>query len=147
MLLAGLEYGRIKAMRDDQGREIESAGPGVPVEVLGLTGAPHAGDKFQVVEDERKAREVALFRQGKHREIKLSRQQATKLEGFMDRMRQGEIKTLNIVIKADVQGSIEALSESLERLSNAEITVRVISKAVGGFNESDVNLAMASMLC
>lgn len=144
MLLAGLEYGRIKAMRDDQGREIESAGPGVPVEVLGLTGAPHAGDKFQVVEDERKAREVALFRQGKHREIKLSRQQATKLEGFMDRMRQGEIKTLNIVIKADVQGSIEALAESLERLSNPEITVRVISKAVGGFNESDVNLAMAS---
>ncbi|HSX20520.1 MAG TPA: translation initiation factor IF-2 [Gammaproteobacteria bacterium] len=144
MLLAGLEYGRIKHMTNDQGVEIKSAGPSVPVEVLGLTGAPHAGDKFQVVEDERKAREVALFRQGKHREIKLSRQQATKLEGFMDRMRQGEIKTLNIVIKADVQGSIEALSESLEKLSNAEITVRVISKAVGGFNESDVNLAMAS---
>ncbi len=144
MLLAGLEYGRIKAMADDQGIHIREAGPSVPVEVLGLTGAPHAGDKFQVVEDERKAREVALFRQGKHREIKLSRQQATKLEGFMDRMRQGEIKTLNIVLKADVQGSIEALSESLERLSNNEITVRVISKAVGGFNESDVNLAMAS---
>lgn len=144
MLLAGLQYGRIKAMTDDQGRELKSAGPSVPVEVLGLTGAPHAGDKFQVVEDERKAREVALFRQGKHREIKLSRQQATKLEGFMDRMRQGEIKTLNIVLKADVQGSIEALAESLEKLSNQEITVRVISKAVGGFNESDVNLAMAS---
>lgn len=144
MLLAGLEYGRIKAMTDDQGRELESAGPSVPVEVLGLTGAPHAGDKFQVVEDERKAREVALFRQGKHREIKLSRQQATKLEGFMDRMQQGEIKTLNIVLKADVQGSIEALADSLEKLSTKEITVRVISKAVGGFNESDVNLAMAS---
>lgn len=144
MLLAGLEYGRIKAMTDDQGREIKTAGPSVPVEVLGLTGAPHAGDKFQVVEDERKAREVALFRQGKHREIKLSRQQATKLEGFMNRMRQGEIKTLNIVLKADVQGSIEALAESLEKLSASEITVRVISKAVGGFNESDVNLALAS---
>lgn len=144
MLLAGLEYGRIKAMTDDQGRELRFAGPSVPIEVLGLTGAPHAGDKFQVVEDERKAREVALFRQGKHREIKLSRQQATKLEGFMDRMRQGELKILNIVLKADVQGSIEALSEALEKLSNSEITVRVISKGVGGFNESDVNLAMAS---
>lgn len=144
MLLAGLEYGRIKAMNNDQGIAITSCGPSVPVEVLGLTGAPHAGDKFQVVEDERKAREVALFRQGKHREIKLSRQQATKLEGFMDRMKQGEIKNLNIVLKADVQGSIEALSESLERLSSPEITVKVISKAVGGFNESDVNLAMAS---
>lgn len=144
MLLAGLEYGRIKAMNNDQGISITSCGPSVPVEVLGLTGAPHAGDKFQVVEDERKAREVALFRQGKHREIKLSRQQATKLEGFMDRMKQGEIKNLNIVLKADVQGSIEALSESLEKLSSPEITVKVISKAVGGFNESDVNLAMAS---
>jgi translation initiation factor IF-2 len=144
MLLAGLEYGRIKAMTNDQGISIREAGPSVPVEVLGLSSAPHAGDKFQVVEDERKAREVALFRQGKHREIKLSRQQATKLEGFMDRMRQGEIKTLNIVLKADVQGSIEALAESLQKLSNNEITVRVISKSVGGFNESDVNLAMAS---
>ncbi len=144
MLLAGLEYGRIKAMSNDQGISITSAGPSVPVEVLGLTGAPHAGDRFQVVEDERKAREVALFRQGKHREIKLSRQQATKLEGFMDRMKQGEIKNLNIVLKADVQGSIEALADSLEKISNAEITVKVISKAVGGFNESDVNLAMAS---
>ncbi len=144
MLLAGLEYGRIKAMSDDQGHAIRQAGPSVPVEVLGLSGAPQAGDTFQVVADERKAREVALFRQGKHREIKLSRQQATKLEGFMDRMRQGELKTLNIVLKADVQGSIEALAESLEKLSNDEITVRVISKGVGGFNESDVNLAMAS---
>lgn len=144
MLLAGLEYGRIKAMSNDQGISITSAGPSVPVEVLGLSGAPHAGDRFQVVEDERKAREVALFRQGKHREIKLSRQQATKLEGFMDRMKQGEIKTLNIVLKADVQGSIEALADSLEKISNAEITVKVISKSVGGFNESDVNLAMAS---
>jgi len=144
MLLAGLEYGRIKAMSNDQGISITVAGPSVPVEVLGLSGAPHAGDRFQVVEDERKAREVALFRQGKHREIKLSRQQATKLEGFMDRMKQGEIKTLNIVLKADVQGSIEALADSLEKISNAEITVKVISKAVGGFNESDVNLAMAS---
>lgn len=111
---------------------------------MGLSGAANAGDRFQVVDDERKAREVALFRQGKHREIKLSRQQATKLEGFMDRMKMGEIKTLNIVLKADVQGSIEALSDSLEKISNNEINVKVISKSVGGFNESDVNLAMAS---
>jgi len=144
MLLAGLEYGRIKAMNNDQGLTTKTAGPSVPVEVLGLSSAPNAGDKFQVVEDERKAREVALFRQGKHREVKLSRQQATKLEGFMDRMKQGEIKTLNIVLKADVQGSIEALTDSLEKLSNGEISVRVISKGVGGFNESDINLAMAS---
>jgi translation initiation factor IF-2 len=144
MLLAGLQYGRIKAMTNDQGIEVESAGPSVPVEVLGLSGAPNAGDKFQVVEDERKAREVALFRQGKHREIKLSRQHASKLEGFMDRMKQGEIKTLNIVLKADVQGSIEALSDSLEKISNNEISVKVISKGVGGFNESDINLALAS---
>ncbi len=144
ILLAGLEYGRVKAMTNDQGQDIRTAGPSVPVEVLGLSNAPHAGDKFQVVEDERKAREVALFRQGKHREIKLSRQQATKLEGFMDRMKHGEIKTLNIVLKADVQGSIEALSDSLEKLSGSEITVKVISKSVGGFNESDINLAIAS---
>jgi translation initiation factor IF-2 len=144
MLLAGLQYGRIKAMTNDQGLSVKSVGPSVPVEVLGLSGAPNAGDKFQVVEDERKAREVALFRQGKHREIKLSRQQATKLEGFMDRMKQGEVKSLNIVLKGDVQGSIEALSESLEKISNSEIGVKVISKGVGGFNESDVNLAMAS---
>lgn len=144
MLLAGLEYGRIKAMLNDQGIRIKQAGPSVPVEVLGLSGAPQAGDKFQVVEDERKAREVALFRQGKHREIKLSRQQATKLEGFMDRMKQGDLKVLNIVLKADVQGSVEALSESLAKISNDEISVKVISKGVGGFNESDVNLALAS---
>lgn len=144
MILAGLQYGRIKAMSNDQGVSVKSVGPSVPVEILGLSGAPNAGDKFQVVEDERKAREVALFRQGKHREIKLSRQQATKLEGFMDRMKMGEVKSLNIVLKGDVQGSIEALSDSLEKISNSEIAVKVISKGVGGFNESDVNLAMAS---
>ncbi len=144
MILAGHQYGRIKAMTNDQGVAVESAGPSVPVEILGLSSAPNAGDKFQAVEDERKAREVALFRQGKHREIKLSRQHATKLEGFMDRMKQGEVKTLNIVLKGDVQGSIEALADSLEKISNAEISVKVISRGVGGFNESDVNLAMAS---
>jgi len=103
-----------------------------------------AGDKFQVVTDERKAREIALFRQGKYREIRLSRQYSSKLEGFMHRMQQGELKVLNIVLKADVQGSIEALVDSLEKLSNEDVTVKVIAKGVGGFNESDINLAMAS---
>jgi translation initiation factor IF-2 len=144
MVLAGLEYGRIRAMIADDGGAISAAGPSVPVEVLGLSSAPNAGDIFQAVTDERKAREVALYRQGRHREVKLSKQQATKLEGFMDRMKNTDVKVLNIVLKADVQGSIEALADSLEKLSNAEIKVRVISKAVGGFNESDINLAIAS---
>lgn len=144
MLLAGLEYGRIKAMTNDQAESISHAGPSVPVEILGLSGAPNAGDSFQVVENEKKAREVAIFRQNKHREIKLSRQQASKLEGFMDRMKKSDLKTLNIVLKADVQGSVEALVDSLEKLTTEEVEVKVISKGVGGFNESDINLAMAS---
>ena len=144
MALVGFEYGRIKVMRNDNDENLEEAGPSVPVEVLGLSGIPMAGDKFQVVTDERKAREIALFRQGKYREIRLSRQYSSKLEGFMHRMQQGELKVLNIVLKADVQGSIEALVDSLEKLSNEDVTVKVIAKGVGGFNESDINLAMAS---
>ena len=144
MVLAGFVYGRIKSMANDKGIVVAHAEPSMPVEVLGLSGAPQAGDKFQVVEDERKAREVALFRQGKHREIKLSRQQASKLEGFMDRMQQSDVKELNIVLKADVQGSVEALREALENLSKDEIRVKIIGQGVGGFNESDINLAMAS---
>jgi translation initiation factor IF-2 len=144
MILAGLEYGRVRIMINDQGRKIDTAGPCVPVEVLGLSGAPKAGDVFQMVVDESKAREIAFFRQAKHREIKLSKQQATKLEGFMERMKNSSVKVLNIVLKADVQGSIEALADSLEQLTNSEIAVKVISRGVGGFNESDINLAMAS---
>ncbi len=144
MTLVGLEYGRVKVMRNDNDENLEEAGPSVPVEILGLSGIPMAGDRFQVVVDERKAKEIALFRQGKYREVRLSRQYSSKLEGFMHRMQQGELKALNIVLKADVQGSIEALVDSLEKLSTDDITVKVIAKGVGGFNESDINLAMAS---
>jgi translation initiation factor IF-2 len=144
IIIAGSEYGRIRAMSDETGRLLQHAGPSIPVEVLGLSGAPHAGDEVRVVADERKAREIALFRQGKFREVKLARQQASKLEGFMDRMQEGELKQLNILLKADVQGSVEALSEVLTQLSNPDISVKVIGKGVGGINESDINLAMAS---
>jgi translation initiation factor IF-2 len=144
MVLVGLEYGRVKTMRNDSNDTLTTAGPSVPVEILGLTGVPMAGDKFQVVIDERKAKEIALFRQSKYREVRLARQSSSKLEGFMHRLQQGELKTLNIILKADVQGSIEALVDSLEKLSTADITVKVIVKGVGGFNESDINLALAS---
>lgn len=144
IIIAGLEYGRIRAMSDEVGKAIDSAGPSIPVEVLGLSGTPQAGDEVTAVSDEKKAREIALFRQGKYREVKLARQQASKLEGFMDRMQEGEMKNLNIVLKADVQGSVEALIETLEKLSNEDVTVKVVANGVGGINESDVNLAMAS---
>ncbi len=144
IIITGLEYGRVRMMLDEKGHQINSAGPSIPVEVLGLSGTPSAGDEMSVVADERKAREIALFRQGKYREVKLARQQASKLEGFMDRMQEGESRQLNIVLKADVQGSIEALIEVLEKLSNADVSVKVVGRGVGGLNESDVNLAMAS---
>ncbi len=143
-VLAGLEYGRIRAMISDEGKNIVTAGPSVPVEVLGLTGAPNAGDIFQVVESERKAREVATYRQTKYREHKIAKQLATKMEGFLDRMKNVDVKVLNIVLKADVQGSVEALTETVQKLSNDEIAVKVVGSGVGGFNESDINLALAS---
>ena len=144
ILITGQEYGRVRAMLDECGKSIESAGPSIPVEVLGLSGVPHAGDEMSAVSDEKKAREIALFRQGKYREVKLARQQASKLEGFMDKMQEGEIRQLNIVLKADVQGSIEALIEVLENLSSENVKVKVVGKGIGGLNESDVNLAMAA---
>lgn len=144
MVLAGLEYGRVRMMINDRGETVEHVGPATPVEILGLSGTPKAGDEFLVVADERKAREVALLRQAKDRELKLSRQQASKLEGFMNRMQKGDVKVLNIVLKADVQGSLEALADALSKLSNEEVEVKIIAQAVGGFNESDINLAMAS---
>lgn len=144
IIITGLQYGRVRTMLDENGRPLESAGPSIPVEIFGLSGAPLAGDEMSVVPDERKAREVALFRQGKYREVKIARQQASKLEGFMDRMQEMGTRQLNIVLKADVQGSVEALAEVLEQLSNDEVTVKIVSKGVGGLNESDVNLAMAS---
>ncbi len=144
ILLAGQEYGRVRAILDENGKMLSEAGPSIPVEVLGLSGVPNAGDESVVVEDEKKAREVALFRQGKFREVKLAKQQAAKLENMFSSMEEGEVNYLNIVLKADVQGSAEALIESLVKLSTAEVKVKIVSSAVGGITESDVNLAVAS---
>jgi translation initiation factor IF-2 len=144
ILLSGQEYGRVRAMFDENGNNIDEAGPSVPVVVLGLSGTPNAGDHAMVVAEERKAREIALFRQGKFRDVKLARQQATKLEDVFSQMEKGKVNALNLVIKADVQGSAEALRESLTRLSSDEVQVRVLASGVGGINESDVNLAIAS---
>jgi len=144
IVLAGLEYGRVRSMLDENGRLIAEAGPSIPVEILGLSGVPHAGDEAIVVASERKAREVALFRQGKFREIKLARQQQAKLENMFNTMEAGEVSTLNLVVKADVQGSSEALSESLRKLSTDEVRVNIVASGVGGITESDMNLALAS---
>ena len=144
IVLAGLEYGRVRSMFDENGKPISEAGPSIPVEVLGLSGVPAAGDEAIVVTNERKAREVATFRQGKFREIKLARQQQAKLENMFNTMEAGEVSTLNLVIKADVQGSVEALSESLRKLSTDEVRVNVVASGVGGITESDMNLALAS---
>ncbi len=144
VILVGRETGRVRAMSNDAGKRIKQAGPSTPVEIQGLSGVPVAGDEVLVVTDERKAREIALFRQGKHKEIKLARQQAAKLENMFQHLDEGEQKTLNLVIKADVQGSVEALTESLEKLSTADVRVNVVHGMVGGISESDVNLAMAS---
>jgi translation initiation factor IF-2 len=144
ILLAGLEYGRVRAMLNENGQQLTEAGPSIPVEVLGLSGTPSAGDEATVVPNERKAREVAMFRQGKYRDVKLARQQAAKLENMFNRMEEGEVSTLNVVLKADVQGSAEAISDSLEKLSTDEVKVKIVSAGVGGINESDVNLAVAS---
>jgi len=144
IVLAGLHYGRVRAMHDEAGKAVTAAGPSIPVEILGLSGTPNAGEDFIVVKDERKAREVALFRQGKYRDTKLARQQAATLENIFDRMEEGKVSTLNVVLKADVQGSVEALSEALIKLSTDEVKVKIVASATGGINESDVNLAIAS---
>ncbi|MBM2829894.1 MAG: infB [Gammaproteobacteria bacterium] len=144
VVLSGHEFGRVRALLDENGNEVMSAGPSIPVEILGLSGTPNAGDEMIVVSDEKKAREIALFRQGKYREVKLAQQQATKLENVMSQMEQGETIILNVLVKADVQGSSEAIVEALTRLSNEEVTVNVVSSGVGGITESDINLAMAS---
>ncbi len=144
ILLAGLHYGRVRTLLNDAGTTSESAGPSIPVQVVGLAGVPSAGDEAVVVADERKAREVALFRQGKFRDIKLARQKSASLEGLFDNIAENEIKTLNIVLKTDVQGSVEALQDSLTKLSTDEVKVKIVSAAVGGITESDVHLAVAS---
>ena len=145
VLLAGQVFGRVRAMLDENGQPIDSAGPSIPVEILGLSDVPAAGEEAIVLLDEKKAREIALFRQGKFRDVKLARQQAAKLESMLDQMgTSGDVKSLPLIIKADVQGSQEALVQSLQKLSTEEVRVSVIHGAVGGISESDVNLALAS---
>ncbi|WP_305856310.1 translation initiation factor IF-2 [Balneatrix alpica] len=144
IVLAGMYYGRVRAMLDEAGQSINEAGPSIPVEILGLDGAPDAGDEFTVVSSEKKAREVALFRQGKFRDVKLARQQAAKLDNLFENMGSDKQANLNVVIKTDVRGSLEALMGALTDLSNEEVKVNIVSGGVGGISESDVNLALAS---
>ncbi|MBO9537967.1 translation initiation factor IF-2 [Herbaspirillum sp.] len=144
VVLAGSAYGRVRAMLDENGKNISEAGPSIPVEIQGLTEVPSAGEEVLVMSDERKAREIGLFRQGKFRDVKLAKQQAAKLENMFEQMSEGEVKNLPMIIKTDVQGSQEALVQSLQKLSNAEVRVQVVHAAVGGITENDVNLAVAS---
>ncbi len=144
VILVGLQHGRVRAMHNEIGQVLESAGPSSPVEILGLSGVPNAGDDMLAVDDERKAREVALYRQAKHRELKFAKQHKQKMEGLLTQMGKDDVRTLNVVLKADVQGSAEAITDSLTKLSNAEVRVKIIGSGVGGINESDVTLALAS---
>ena len=144
IVLAGLQYGRVRAMLDENGEQITTAGPSIPVEILGLDGTPDAGDSFVVVESEKRAREIADFRAEKLRTSRLARQQAAKLDNMFESMTAGDRKVLNLVIKADVRGSLEALHGSLADLGNDEVKVNVVSGGVGGLTESDVTLAMTS---
>ncbi len=144
VVLAGQTYGRVRAMLDENGKPIKTAGPSIPVEIQGLTEVPQAGDEFMVMTDERRAREIATYRAGKFRNTKLAKQQAAKLENMFSDMTAGEVKTVPIIVKADVQGSQEALAASLLKLSTDEVKVQMVYTAVGGISESDVNLAIAS---
>ncbi len=144
VVLAGSSYGRVRAMLDEDGKACESAGPSIPVEIQGLTEVPQAGDEFMVLGDERRAREIATFRQGKYREVTLNKRQAAKLEGMFENMGEGQAQTLSLIVKADVQGSQEALAQSLLKLSTPEVRVQIVHAAVGGISESDINLAIAS---
>jgi translation initiation factor IF-2 len=144
VVLAGSAYGRVRAMLDENGKNISEAGPSIPVEIQGLTEVPAAGEEVMVMADERKAREIGLFRQGKFRDVKLAKQQAAKLENMFEQMAEGEVKNLPMIIKTDVQGSQEALVHSMQKLSTSEVRVQVVHAGVGGISESDVNLAVAS---
>ena len=144
VVLAGQTYGRVRAMLDENGKPIKSAGPSIPVEIQGLSDVPQAGDEFMVMADERRAREIATYRAGKFRNTKLAKQQAAKLENMFADMAAGDVKTLPIIVKADVQGSQEALAQSLLKLSTDEVKVQLVYAAVGGISESDINLAIAS---
>ena len=144
IVLAGSTYGRVRAMLDENGKTIKTAGPSIPVEIQGLTEVPQAGDEFMVMADERRAREISTYRAGKFRNTKLAKQQAAKLENMFTDISAGEVKMVPIIIKADVQGSQEALAQSLIKLSNEEVKVQLVYAAVGAISESDVNLAIAS---
>lgn len=143
-ILVGSVSGRVRAMLDENGKVINEAGPSIPVEIQGLSEVPVAGADFLVLADEKKAREIALFRQGKFRDVKLAKQQAAKLENMFEQMGEGEVRTLSLIVKADVQGSLEAIASSLQKLSTAEVKVNLIHSGVGAITESDVNLALAS---
>ncbi|MCG7983002.1 MAG: translation initiation factor IF-2 [Candidatus Thiodiazotropha lotti] len=144
MIVSGKEFGRVRAMFDEAGRSIKTAGPSIPVVVLGLSGTPEAGDDVRAVSDERRAREIAELRQDKQRSTRLAAQKAAKLDEMFTQMEEGETQTLNVIVKADVQGSVEALKESLVKTSTDEVKVRVVASGVGGINESDANLAVTS---
>jgi translation initiation factor IF-2 len=144
IVLAGAVFGRVRAMTDEAGKAVNSAGPAIPVEIQGLSDVPLAGEEVMVLGDERKAREIALFRQGKFRDVKLAKQQAAKLENMFEQLAESEIKSLALIVKADVQGSYEALANALSKLSTDEVKVNIVHAAVGGITESDVNLALAS---
>ncbi len=144
MILAGSAFGRVRAMLDEAGNDIKEAGPSIPVEILGLSDVPNSGEEVIVLNDERKAREIAMFRQGKFRDVKLARKQAANLENIFENMGEGEVKSLALIIKSDVQGSYEALATSLQKLSTDEVKVNIIHTGVGAVTESDVNLSVAS---
>ena len=144
IMIAGLEYGKVKQIVNDQGKVLKEAGPSTPIEVLGLSGVPNAGDEVLVVESERKAREVASFRKTRDREAELQNQQASKMENFLQKMEEGDVSTVNVLLKSDVRGSAQALVEALEELSTDEVRVKVVSSGVGGINNTDINLAATS---
>ena len=144
IMIAGLEYGKVKQIVNDNGKPVKEAGPSTPVEVLGLSGVPNSGDEVLVVESERKAREVADFRKTRDREAELQKQQASKMENFLQQMEEGDISTVNVLVKSDVRGSAQALVESLEELSTDEVKVKVVSSGVGGINNTDITLAATS---
>ncbi|MHA7925792.1 MAG: translation initiation factor IF-2 [Marinobacter sp.] len=144
MVVAGAYFGKVRAMTDEAGKQAKEAGPSIPVEILGLNGTPDAGDEFFAVADEKKAKELAEFRQSREREQRLQRQQAAKLENLFENMGKDEVKTLNVVLKTDVRGSLEAITKALQDLGNEEVQVKIVSSGVGGIAETDVSLAMAT---
>jgi translation initiation factor IF-2 len=143
-VLIGAVFGRVRAMLDENGKAVAEAGPSIPVELQGLSEVPIAGEDLLVLADEKKAREIALFRQGKFRDVKLAKQQAAKLENMFEQMAEGEVRTLSLIVKADVQGSAEAIAHALGKLSTGEVKVNLIHSGVGAITETDINLALAS---